>query len=238
MVFDHHGNYEDQPAFQFIKDAPVRWNETRHVNFMRSRAQCVPEWLRILYTAMVCVLVPVYVMEYGFSNFLWFSNIALLATLVAIWMGNRLLVSMMALAVVLPEIGWNIGFWGRLFFGFDLFGLLNYMFDERIPLLVRLLSLYHVPLPFLLVWLVWRFGYEPRALKWQVVVAWVVLLISFFLSTPEENINWVYGVLDNGGPVLPPPLQLIALMAALPLVVYWPTHLLLKRYFPEPHCWP
>jgi hypothetical protein len=175
--------------------------------------------------------VPVYAAQYGFANFLWFSNIALLSTLAAVWLEDRLLASMMALAVVIPEIGWNIGFWGRLLLGVDVVGLVGYMFDESIPLFVRLLSLYHVPLPILLVWLVARLGYDPRALPFQTAVAWVVLPISYMISPREENINWVFGLQQNGASVLPEMLHLIALMIGLPLLIYCPAHYAFKRFF-------
>ena len=55
-----------------------------------------PAWARLPYALWVAVLVPVYWHHYGPGNFLWFSDIALFATLVALWTGNRLIASMMA----------------------------------------------------------------------------------------------------------------------------------------------
>jgi hypothetical protein len=56
--------------------------------------------LKIVYTLFVCALVPIYWRQYGPANFLWFSDIALLALVPALWFENALLASMMALAVV------------------------------------------------------------------------------------------------------------------------------------------
>jgi len=39
----------------------------------------IPLGLKIIYTLFVCALVPVYWRQYGPANFLWFSDIALLA---------------------------------------------------------------------------------------------------------------------------------------------------------------
>jgi hypothetical protein len=190
----------------------------------------IPLWFRIPYTLFVGVLVPVYVVQHGVANFLWFSNIALLATLAALWLGNRLLASMMAVGALLPEIGWNVLFWGRLLFGLDDLGTVAYMFDPAIPLWVRLFSLYHVALPAALLWIVLRAGYDPRAFRWQTLLAWVVLPVSFLVSEPAGNINLVYGLLDaEGRPTVAPPWPLLMVMTGLPIVVYLPTHLLLKR---------
>jgi hypothetical protein len=189
----------------------------------------VPRSVKLGYTVLVVVLVPVYVLQHGIASFLWFSNIALLLTLAGIWLHSRLLVSMMALAVFVPEIGWNVLFFGRLLFGWQGFGAVDYMFDERIALWTRLLSLYHVPLPALLFWLVWRAGYDPRALHCQTLVAWIVAPVSFLVSTPWQNINLTYGPIDAMGiPLIDPPWALVLVMVGAPLVVYWPTHRLFR----------
>ena len=92
----------------------------------------IPLWLKITYTLFVCALVPIYWRQYGPANFLWFSDIALLALVPALWLESPLLVSMMALAIVLPELAWNIDYFFRLATGVSLIGLTNYMFDASI----------------------------------------------------------------------------------------------------------
>src|SRR5687767_13349335 len=91
----------------------------------------IPLWIKVLYTLYLCVLVPVYWIKHGPTNFLWFSDIALLVTAVALWLESSLLASTMALAVALPELLWNAGFFARLIFGVNVGGLSTYMFDAR-----------------------------------------------------------------------------------------------------------
>lgn len=193
-------------------------------------------WLKLAYTLFVIVLVPAYWLEYGPENFLWGSDIALCVTLLALWAENALLASMMALAILLPELAWSIDFFWRLMFGADSLELLGtrYMFDPELPLLVRGLSLFHVMLPALLVWLVYRLGYERRALIYQTVLAWVVLPATYLLTDPSANINWVRGLGREPQAWMPGPVYLILLMIAFPVVVYLPTHLLLERLFAAP----
>jgi hypothetical protein len=59
----------------------------------------------------------------------------------------------MALAVVLPELAWNLDFFGRLFTGRHRLGRARYMFESDTSLLLRGLSLFHVVLPLLLLWI-------------------------------------------------------------------------------------
>jgi len=194
----------------------------------------VPFWLKIAYTAFVLLLIPLYWDHYGPVNFLWFSNIALLTTAVALWTEDALLASMMAVSVVLPEVVWNLGFFIRLFTGEELFGLSGYMFDDANPRFIRALSLYHVPLPFLLLWLLHRLGYDRRAPKFQTLLAWIILPLCFFLTDASGNENWVYGPGETGQSWMPAWLWLALLMVAFPLLIYWPAHLLFKRNFSPP----
>ena len=51
----------------------------------------IPLWLKLVYTAFMAVLVPVYAYYYGWTNFLYFCDVALILTLVGIWRENALL---------------------------------------------------------------------------------------------------------------------------------------------------
>jgi len=191
----------------------------------------MPLWIKISYTLFICILVPVYWKQYGPGNFLWFSDLALFVTAAALWLESSLLASMMALSVVVLESIWIIDFLIGLIAGSSVIGLSAYMFDSKIPLSIRALSLFHIVLPLLLLWLLYRLGYDRRALFAQTLLAWIVLPLSYFLTKPADNVNWVYGL--SGGPQkwMPAPLYLVLLMIAFPLVLYLPTHLLLKRLF-------
>jgi hypothetical protein len=186
--------------------------------------------VKVAYTIFLAVLVPVYWAHYGPANFLWFSDIALLGGGAALWLESPLLASMMMLAVLLPECAWNLDFFGRLFTGRRMFGMSAYMFERERPRFIRALSLFHVPLPIGLVWLVHRLGYDRRAWLGQSLLALVVLPASYWLTDPAENVNWVHGL---GAPQrrLPPWLYLALLIVAFSLVLYLPPHLAFV-YFP------
>lgn len=191
----------------------------------------IPLWVKLAYAAFVGLLVPVYWRKYGPANFLWFSDIALIGTAVALWLENRLLASMMAVGVLLPELGWNIGFFGRLLLGVRVTGLAHYMFDPRLALWLRGLSLFHVVLPVLLLWLVSRLGYDSRALVLQTLLAWLVLPATWLLTDPARNINWVFGPAAAGKPRRATAPWLALSMLAFPLGAFLPAHLLLGALF-------
>ena len=191
----------------------------------------IPLWLKIGYTALLFVILPVNTVWYGWRNILWFSDIALIGIAVALWLESSLIASMMALAVLVPELVWNVSYFARLIFGRRLGDLADYMFDATKPLALRAMSLFHVLLPAILLWLLVRLGYEPDALFAQTALAWLVLPLTYALVRPEdENINWVRG-LAGQQKKLPPLVYLVVLMAACPIAVYLPTHLALHALF-------
>jgi hypothetical protein len=194
----------------------------------------IPLWLKIAYTLFVCLLVPIYWRQYGPANFLWFSDIALLVTAPALWLENAQITSMMALSVVLLEVVWNVDFFVRLISGVSVTGLSAYMFDPKIPFFVRSLSCFHIVLPVVLGWTLARLGYDRRAWLWQTLLALLVLPLSYVVSNPRENINWVYGFGETPQSFVPPPVFVALLMIGFPLLVYGPMHLLFSRIFSEP----
>ena len=80
-------------------------------------------WLKISYTLFICLLVPVYWVQYGPGNFLWFSDIALFVTAAALWVESSLLASMMALSVLVLESVWIFDFIIGLISGSSVIGL-------------------------------------------------------------------------------------------------------------------
>ena len=188
----------------------------------------IPLWVKIAYTLFVVIIVAVYAVKYSPGNFLWFSDIGLLATVPALWFESSLLASMMSVGLLLPEALWNASFFWQLLTGKRVSGLTDYMFEPEKPLYLRALSLFHVFLPVLLLWMIARLGYAPGAWIAQTVLALVVLPLSFWLTDPKENVNWVFGPGGRPQKRLPPLLYLGLLLIGFPALVYLPTHLLLQ----------
>ena len=67
-----------------------------------------------MYTLFVAVTVVVYAVKWGPGKFLWFSDIALIGTVPALWLESGLLAGMMTISILLPEILWNLSFFVQL----------------------------------------------------------------------------------------------------------------------------
>jgi hypothetical protein len=172
----------------------------------------------------------------------YFCDASLFLALVAMWRNDALTASMAAVGLVLPQVIWCIDL-GSTLMGMPMTGMTNYMFNPELPLHLRLLSLFHGWLPFLLLYLVWRLGYDRRALPAWTALAWVLCLVSFFLLPPAgadvsaatpHNVNYVFGPSDKEPQhwISSQGLFLVVYMIALLVVFYLPTHFLLKRFFP------
>lgn len=187
----------------------------------------VPLWLKCAYTLMVGVIVPVYWIHLGPTNFLWFSDIALILLVPALWFENRFLASMMAVAVLALELSWALDF----ITGANLIGIAAYMFADETAWHTRVLSgTFHLALPPVLVFMLIRFGYDKRAYPAQVLLSLVVLPVTYLITDPKDNINWVFG-LAKQQTELPPLLYLGLLMIGFIVVIYTPSHFVFKRLF-------
>ncbi|MBI3854402.1 MAG: hypothetical protein HY293_01790 [Planctomycetes bacterium] len=183
----------------------------------------VPLWLKLGWTVWVAVWMPAYWQYYGPMNFLWFCDIGNLLLTAALWRESRLLFSWQAVSVLLVQIMFSVDIAGRLTLGFHPIGGTEYMWNPEYPLYIRLLSLFHVATPVLLVWGVARLGYDRRALAAQTVSAWIVLPLAW-LCGPARDINWTWGPFDKAQQALSPGLYLALCMTAFPILLYVPSH--------------
>ena len=158
-------------------------------------ATTIPLWFKLAYTAFVLCVMAVWWKNYGWKNFLWFSDIAFIGAVPALWLESSALASVLVVAVLLPELLWNVDFVARLLLRRRITGLTDYMFEAQRPRILRGLSLFHVPLPAVLLWMVAAYGYVPQVgLPGAIVLAAIVLPLSRWVSTPITNINWTYGL--------------------------------------------
>jgi hypothetical protein len=202
----------------------------------------IPLWLKVAYTLFVVIVVPYYWRTYSPWNFLYFCDIALTVTLIALWTESRFLASLEAIAILLPQTIWIVDYLVTAFGG-HLLGLTDYMFNPGIPVFTRALSAFHGWLPLLLIFLLFRLGYDRRAFRVQCIVGVATLLVCFFVAprppAPSDhpnfavNINYVWGMDDHHPQTAMPAGAWLAMLCGICVVgIYTPTHLVLRKVFP------
>ena len=193
--------------------------------------QKLPFWMKSFFSGFVFLLAHSTCKYLSPADLLSLCSLAVLTTLAAIWLESPLLAGMAASAVVL-DFGWTIGAAAQLLSGQALFSFNAHVFDDAIPLSVRLLFAYHAWLPALQLWLVHRLKYDAQAWATQTMVAWSALLACYYTTSPLENINWVFepGRLQTS---VPGELYLFAWLGVLAVGIYLPTHFALKWTMPQ-----
>jgi hypothetical protein len=185
-------------------------------------------WLGV---AWLAVYVPVYASAYGLANFLFLCNLGVMITAVGLIAGSRLLLSSQAVAAPVIAIAWGLDAGWRLVSGHHLYGGTEYMWDASLPLFTRLLSLYHLFWPLLLLYCLRRSGYDRRGWPLQAAIAAAAVVAARLLTSASENINFAFSDPFCHRQLGPAPLHLLAVWLALGGAAYGLTHLALRRAF-------
>jgi len=172
-----------------------------------------------------------YARGYPLANFLQLCDLAVILTCVGLWLGSPRLLSMQALSSLLIDLAWDVDLVWRAITGGHLVGGTEYMWDAKIPLGLRLLSVFHLVWPVLLWWALRQVGYDRRALAAQTALAVMVLALSR-VAMPDANINFAHRDPFAGRSWGPAPVHVLLTVAGLFVLVYGPTHLVLRRVMP------
>jgi hypothetical protein len=186
----------------------------------------IPLGLKLFWTLWVMIWAPVYWREYGLQNFLFFCDLGNLLIAVALWLESPLILSSQATGLLLFQTLFTIDLAGVVVSGHHLIGGTEFMFDPHVPLWIRLLSLFHVVTPPLLLWAIWRTGYDPRGWKLQTLTTWIVVPINYFWR-PQYDVNWARGPFFHEQHAIPGLAYLWGYLILVPALVYFPTHRLL-----------
>jgi hypothetical protein len=200
-----------------------------------TQPRAISLWIKLPFTILVLAIIWNYLPQYGVANFLWFSDIALFLLCIELWVGSGILVSMVAVGVLLYELGWCVVFLTKVVFadftpdfGVD-------VFRSQLPAVVRALSLFHLVLPVVTIWLLFRLGYDRRALKYQSAFGALVLVACFLFTDPQRDINWAFGLGNVAQTTVPPLTYLVLYMIATFFITYWPSHWFLCRLCERGH---
>lgn len=195
-----------------------------------AQQKALPEALRWGALVWLAVWFPANWRYWSLANFLHLCDLALILGCVGLWTSNALLLSSQAISSLLVGLTWALDASWRLFLGHHLIGGTEYMFDSSYPLWIRLLSLFHIALPPLLLWALRRTGYDSRAWRFQSAIALLAFIASRF-TNPELNINFAFRDPFWHRAWGPAPIHVAVSVLFMVFVVYLPTHLVLRRVY-------
>jgi hypothetical protein len=192
-----------------------------------------PVWVRWTAIIWLGIWLTIYLKYWGPTTFLFLCDIAVILTCLGIFTGNALLLSTQAVSSIVIDTAWLADIATKLIFNRHLIGGTDYFFDPSYPLWVRLMSCFHVVLPFVLIAALRRTGYDCRALRVQFTIATVAMIASRF-AAPVRNINFVYLDPIRHTQWGPAPIHVTAMLVGMTLVIYAPTDIVLARLFAPP----
>lgn len=135
------------------------------------RAHLIPRAVKLALLAWLVVWLPLRVAARPLPTVLAFCVYGSVVLVLAIVFEHRLLVSVQALALTIPQLVYIAN---ALAGGKET----AYLFDPNTPLAVRALSYHHFVIPLVCVYAVRRLGYDRRALPLQTAIAAVVMACS------------------------------------------------------------
>ncbi len=144
----------------------------------RKTANPFPGWVRWTALIWLAVWLTIYLKFWGASTFLFLCDIAVILTCIGLFTGSALLISSQTVSSIVIDTAWLLDIATKLIFNRHLIGGTDYFFDPNYPLWVRLMSCFHVVLPFVLIAALRRTGYDRRALKLQIAIAAVAIIAS------------------------------------------------------------
>jgi hypothetical protein len=190
----------------------------------------LPVWIRWIGVLWLVFWFAVYWRSWGPLNFLHLCDIAEILTCIGFAADNALLISSQAVASLLVDVAWALDAGWTVVFGHHLIGGTEYLFDPSHALWVRLLSLFHLVLPVLLLWAVHRLGYDRRGFPLQLGIAFIAFVASRF-APAAQNINYVFTDPFFHRSWGPAPVHIVVVFLFMLVVVYLPTHFALRRLF-------
>lgn len=191
----------------------------------RSRPR-LPLPLKLAFTAWVLVWAPSIITLLGPQNFFWICNLANFLILIGLWTESRLLLSMQWLSVALIGFFWGIDVGMAWLTGVHPIGGTAYMLDPDFPVAAKLLSFYHLALPVISGFAVYRLSYDSRALPWQAGLIALLVPLSWWLTDPERNVNMVHVPLGLDQIDWPALIYLPLLVLAWVVILLLPVHAL------------
>src|SRR5260370_17030577 len=98
----------------------------------------------------------------------------------ALWRESPLIFSWQVWGLVFFQTLFSVDLATAVVTGRHVIGGTEFMFDPNVPLLIRLLSLFHIATPPLLLWAIRCLGYDRRGWKYQTLTTWIVAPINHF----------------------------------------------------------
>ena len=159
--------------------------------------------------------------------FIWFCNHALLLLAIGCFTHNNHLTKAIINVGLFGQLVWSIDFLSKIIFGVHFFNVTNYVFVQPYTFSTALTVLIHMFATTIALYHTRKFKPTRKTLIYSIVYLVVLYILTLTLTTPENNINWVFEI---GGTIQ---YEHIIYTILYPLIAFIgvisPTHYLQKK---------
>ena len=154
------------------------------------------------------------------------NNVALLLAF-AFWKRSKFVFTSIASILFIPQMFWIVDFFVRLS-GTTFLGVTDYLFVPNYPVIWFILALKHLFLPFIVLWAVWKYGFDKNGWKGAIGYGLFLWIVGITINS-GLNINCAYSTCFTVLPFLDK-IWIVAYPVVM-LLVIWLQYSLLKKYF-------
>lgn len=147
--------------------------------------------LKVILWAIILFLYST--INYGLVTNLWLCQFSLIITAVGLILNNPLLISISTISIFGIHLIWILDFL-TVIFNLPGIKVTSFIFDSSTSTSNRILQMYHIWHPIILLFLTLKYGYDKRAFKYWGILCVTILFISFFIFNDRNlNVNFAYG---------------------------------------------
>jgi hypothetical protein len=189
--------------------------------------------LKLFIQLFIAAMLPLYNFVYESNFMLWGCYIGLFLTFIALTFKNRLAMSMAFIGTFFSCMLWCIDFICQFFFNKIIFfgEPITRFFVSKLPIWVQSFSFFHVFIPVIWIYYLKKWGYDPKALHYFLILISIDFIVIYLFTDPTCNINWVFLPTKGGWQNISPLAWLILEMALLVVFLWLPMHLIAMRIF-------
>jgi hypothetical protein len=177
----------------------------------------------------------------GAGQLLWLCDLATLGTAIGLLVRSPLILTAQFTGMLVYHFGWQADFLAYCTTGWMPLHATAYMFGTDVTKYEKGLSFFqHTFLVPFCLWGLIRVGASRRGWQFQSVQTFIGLVLTWALTAPADNVNWLFGAgfSEYSPAVTPPALYYFLLVLVPPLVIYAPSNVLLTwmaRRWPVRH---
>lgn len=127
-----------------------------------------------------------------FSQLFWFCNAAIYLLAIGFYFESSMVLTGILIGALVVQIPWVLDFLARLFFGYRLFGVADYMFEYGFNNLRFYAELDHLLIIPLSAYATKKLGLHKRGWIFAGILAIVINAGAYVFSSPLDNVNCVF----------------------------------------------